>query len=276
MTLPMLDPASFPAYMAPPPAMYLRTQNAVRWLSSDEPKTFEGMIEAKHSTEVLLAERVLDDLVAAALDSDKASTRQAATVLERWDRRVDAGSEGAVLFAWWVQAWLAGANTDARIQSRFAVPWSPEEPLSTPRGIADPAYAVTALESAIGAVVAAADRMEAAWGDVARLRMGELDLPANGGPDYPMGLLRTVDFAPIEGDPRHFEAHYGDSYVAAVEFSDPVRARVLLSYGNATQPGSPHRGDQLALFADKALRPAWLTRTEIEANLASREALAPD
>ena len=33
-----------------------------------------------------------------------------------------------------------------------------------------------------------------------------------------------------------------------------------MSYGNATQPGSSHRGDQLELFAKKELRPAWRTR----------------
>jgi acyl-homoserine-lactone acylase len=65
----------------------------------------------------------------------------------------------------------------------------------------------------------------------------------------------------------------GDSYVAAVEFSNPVRARVLLTYGNATQPGSPHVGDQMELFSKKQLRPAWRKRAEIEANLESREVI---
>jgi len=57
----------------------------------------------------------------------------------------------------------------------------------------------------------------------------------------------------------------------AVEFSNPVRARVLLSYGNASQPGSPFIGDQLELFSQKELRPVWRTREKIEANLESRE-----
>ena len=65
----------------------------------------------------------------------------------------------------------------------------------------------------------------------------------------------------------------GDSYIAAVEFGEPVRAQVLMTYGNATQPGSPHIGDQLALSAKGELRPAWRTREEIEANLEAREVL---
>jgi acyl-homoserine-lactone acylase len=47
----------------------------------------------------------------------------------------------------------------------------------------------------------------------------------------------------------------------------------LLSYGNATQPHSPHVYDQLELFARKQLREAWLTRPEIEAHLELREVL---
>lgn len=66
----------------------------------------------------------------------------------------------------------------------------------------------------------------------------------------------------------------GDSFVAAVEFPDPARARALLAYGNATQPGSPQAGDQLELFAKKELRPVWRTREEIEAHLERREVLA--
>jgi len=48
---------------------------------------------------------------------------------------------------------------------------------------------------------------------------------------------------------------------------------VLLTYGNASQPGSPHVGDQLALFARKEMRQAWRTREEIEAHLEARELL---
>jgi acyl-homoserine-lactone acylase len=42
---------------------------------------------------------------------------------------------------------------------------------------------------------------------------------------------------------------------------------VLTTYGNATQSGSPHNGDQLALLSRKEMRPAWRTRAEIEAHL---------
>ena len=55
--------------------------------------------------------------------------------------------------------------------------------------------------------------------------------------------------------------------------SPPIRAQTLLMYGNASQPGSPHIGDQLELSARKEMRPVWRMRVEVEAHLESREVL---
>jgi len=71
------------------------------------------------------------------------------------------------------------------------------------------------------------------------------------------------------------EDNSGDSWIAAVEFGESTDARVLLSYGNATQPGSAHVGDQLPLLMKGEVRPAWRTGTEIEANLEVREFVGP-
>jgi acyl-homoserine-lactone acylase len=43
-----------------------------------------------------------------------------------------------------------------------------------------------------------------------------------------------------------------------------------MSYGNSSQPGSPHQTDQLPYLTRKELRTAWRTRSEIEANLESK------
>jgi acyl-homoserine-lactone acylase len=100
-----------------------------------------------------------------------------------------------------------------------------------------------------------------------RLRVGEYDLPGNGGGD-PNGVFRVAWYVP-DGNGT-YELMGGDSWVAVIEFSTPLKARVLVGQGNATQPGSPHVGDQLALFAAKQLREPWLTRDAIEANLEDR------
>jgi acyl-homoserine-lactone acylase len=58
-----------------------------------------------------------------------------------------------------------------------------------------------------------------------------------------------------------------------VEFSQPVQAKTMVTYGNASQPRSPHVGDQVDLAAKGELRPVWRARQEIEANLELRESI---
>jgi len=65
----------------------------------------------------------------------------------------------------------------------------------------------------------------------------------------------------------------GETYVAIIEFGDRPKAKALLTYGNATQKGNPHIGDQLDLFAQKKLRPVWYERAEVEANVEEKEVI---
>jgi acyl-homoserine-lactone acylase len=259
-----VDPEKFPSYMAPR-GMSFRAQHSARLLEADDKISFDEFVQYKHSTRLELADRVLDDLLAAAKQGGELAQR-AAAVLEKWDRATDAESRGAVLFrAFWQQ--LTRRAAGARI---FAVPWDEKSPRATPRGLVDPATAVAALEAAAQQVESAFGSLDIAWGDVNRLRGGGVDLPANGGPSA-LGTFRVVGFQPARDG--KFAAASGDSYVAVVEFASPVRARALVSYGNSSQPGSPHAADQFPLFAKKELRPVWRTRKEIEAHIESRESL---
>jgi acyl-homoserine-lactone acylase len=86
-----------------------------------------------------------------------------------------------------------------------------------------------------------------------------------------MGVFRVLYYAPAKDG--KWAAAAGDSYYAAIEFGPTIRAKVLLAYGNATQPGSPHVGDQLKLFARKEMRDMWRTRSEVEAHLELRETI---
>ncbi|NEU77366.1 acylase, partial [Hassallia byssoidea VB512170] len=85
-------------------------------------------------------------------------------------------------------------------------------------------------------------------------------------------FLSIVCETPLNSKNAHFQAVAGDSFVAAIEFSNPVKAMALTSYGNASQPSSPHVGEQLQMFAHKQLRPVWRESKEIQAHLAERTA----
>lgn len=271
---PALEPNEFPADVTAGPMFWARGQRSARMLAEDDQITFDELVAYKHSTRVELADLILDDLVLAAREHGGPLARKAADVLESWDRAVDAQSRGAVLFLAWGREVFNDLQSfrGRRPAPLFSTPWSLDAPFTTPDGLADPAKAARALETAARKVEAGHGALDVAWGDVFRLRGNGLDLPANGAGD-PWGIFRATFYQPA-GDGL-FVAGGGDTYVAAVEFADPVRARVLLTYGNATQPHSPHRYDQLELYSRKELRKAWLTRAEVEAHLESRDVLSP-
>ena len=261
-----LDPARYPPYLATRP-MSLRAQRSVAMLEADQSISFDELVAYKHSTRMELADRVLDELLPAAAASGGAAAREAAAVLERWDRTADAESRGAVLFVEWWRALGQRTRAGAGVWSS---PWSASSPRTTPNALADVAGAVAALEAAAATTARRFGAIDVKWGDVYRARRDGVELPANGSSGT-YGVFRVVGY---EADgPNRYRAVGGDSYVAAIEFSSPVRAASIIASGNASRAGSPHRTDQLGLFSAKQLKPVWRTRAEILAHLELREDL---
>lgn len=266
-----IDPKAYPTYMAPQ-SMSFRAQRSAKLAESNPNITLEMFTTNKMSTRMELADRLLDELLTAAKAAGAAggpSLTEAIAVLEKWDRCADADSRGAVLF----EAWFRRLSRTGNI---FAKPWSAAEPRTTPSGLANPTAAVTALAGAANDVKQLWGSIDVAWGVVHRLRIGTYDVPANGGPGD-LGIFRVVGYEDergATGPARKQIGISGDSYVGIVEFTPTgPRASTLITYGNATQPGSPHVGDQLTLFAEKKLKPVWRTRAEVERNLEKKETI---
>jgi acyl-homoserine-lactone acylase len=229
--------------------------------------TWEKLIADKHSTHLELADRVVDDLVAAAETHGTPLAKQAAAVLKAWDRRAENDSRGTLLFEAFALKFLGPALAN---RNDFAIALNWREPFATPRGLKDPAKAATQLDEAATETVKRYGALDAPWGEFRRLKIGKTDLPANGA-DGNLGAFRVMRFAPTAKGAATQRAVFGDTFVALVEFGDPLRAQVLTSYGNSSQPGSPHNDDQLPLLTAKQLRPALLKRAEVEGNLESRD-----
>ncbi len=263
-TIPLaLDADEYPPYMAPR-RMSFRPQRSARMLYEDENITFDELLSYKLSTRMELADRVLDDLFAAIGDAASDLAKEAKGVLENWDRQANPDSKGALLF----YAWANRMNFNN--PAAFATPWTVEDPLNTPDGLADPAQAVAALEGAAEQIQQAFGSLDAPWGAGYRIKRGSYDLPGNGA-DGSVGIFRVA----WPGNFRDGKYYIGggDSWVAVIEFGDEVKAKVLLSYGNSSQPGSPHNGDQLQLFSDLEMRDAYLYRKDVEAHATTTEKL---
>jgi acyl-homoserine-lactone acylase len=246
--------------------MAFRPQRSALMLLGDSSITYEELSTYKHSTRMAAADRLLDDLIPAARASGDADAARAADVLDAWDRTADAASRGGILFL----AWLERFRDEG---GGWATPWSADDPVGTPDGLADPDAAVRLLADAARKVKERYGALDVAWGDVHHARVGEHEVVASGAPGDPGGVFRVAGYRE-DAEGRQWVVA-GDSYYALLEFApEGVRAQVLLAYGNASQPGSPHVGDQLELYGEKRMRTPWRTRADIEAHLESRTDLS--
>ena len=260
-----VDPSDVPAYMTPrtprPSVRMFRPQRSVEMVAGDSSITFAELQDYKNDTRMLAADRLLDDLLPAARQSGREWARRAAEVLADWNRTADAESQGSVLFASWLRAMVEEGEP-------FETPYRPSAPRTTPDGLADPKAAVQTLGEVAQNVESQYDSLTVSWGTVHRLVGPNGAYPASGGNGL-FGLFRALWFDDSEKGRRR--AVGGDSYVAITEFTeDGPRAKAVLPYGNASQPGSPHRGDQLQLYAEKEMRPVWLSRDSVRAHLERR------
>ena len=266
-TYPMvLDPKSFAAYIAPAPGLTQRAQRSIRLLSQPGKITFADLTAMKLSTRSEIADHFVDDLVAAARGGASATVREAAEILASWDRQGETTSDGTFLFFRFIQA----AGSAFQNIGGYAVPADPAQPLTTPRGFADPARAVQLLETEARRLETEYDTMHVLWGDVIRLRRGSLDLPGNGIPGT-LGGIRTIATGPYVNGKAQIQG--GDTFYAVIEFQKqgPPSGEALLGYGNWSRVGSIHAEDQLALASQKKMRPIVRTRQEIERQLESRK-----
>ena len=167
----------------------------------------------------------------------------------------------------------------------FATPAAIDKPLTTPVGIMDPKAAAEMLDAAAAAVEKQFGALDKPWGEFLRLQINaqspgaaaaanrgtpvdRIDLPGNGGPGA-IGIFRVVTPGPIQ-DGTATPVH-GDGFTLAVQFSQPMKVKALVSYGDCSQPGCKHHTDQLPLFEQKQWRDVWRTHLDVEAHFERRE-----
>lgn len=237
-----------------------RSQMSLTLVHGDAKLSLEDVVELKHSPRMLVAERVMDELLAAIGESGIASEgklAQALRVLERWDRTAAADSRGGVLFYAWENQYRQAIDTAHFFRER----WTPERPMETPVGIGSPDEAVKAFERAVAWMDEHDWAYDMKWGDAFRVIRGKVDEPVSGCPGS-LGCFRTLSFG---RDPSgRFAANTGDAWVLAVEFGETPRAYTVLAYGQSDQEGHVHYDDQAAMFARGQMKPVRFTREDVE------------
>jgi acyl-homoserine-lactone acylase len=215
------------------------------------PVTMQAVQAQLFANRNTMAQMVLPDLLKACdAGAPNPDAGEGCKVLATWDRTNNLEARGAHLFReFWRRAMA--------VPGVYRLPFDPKQPVATPAGLkmTDTAVAAKVWESltqAVDAVRKAGFALDAPLGTVQWPLITEERIPLHGGDEFE-GVLNNVgnQFAPGI-NAKGLRIDYGSSYIQTVTFDErgPV-AQAILTYGQSTDPASPHATDQLHLFSLK-------------------------
>ncbi|MFC7818542.1 penicillin acylase family protein [Streptomyces sp. NPDC057367] len=189
--------------------------------------------------------------------------REACQVLADWDRTVDTGSRGALLFD---RFWRALTKTVPAGQL-WKVPFSPADPVGTPHTLntGAPGF-TTALADAVGELRAAGIPLDSRLGEHQFVVRGGKRIAVGGGTES-LGVWNKIEPVWDPAGGGYTEVTTGSSYIQAVGWDGsrcPV-ARTLLAYSQSSDPASRHHADQTRLFSAER----WVTSRFCERDIRS-------
>ena len=246
-TSPLLQESDFVPGIAPRADQVndLRAVISHEFFKRNEKVSPEQLLELKYGKRSVLADLVLDELLAAAAGEE--DLQEAVEVLRSWDRQMNHDSQGYLLM--WVWAQL---NAPKMVAQTFWADWTPGE---LPTGLADVAAGVEALRNGVQLLTVLGVPLTASLGQIATFGTDDegTPIPADGGAQI-LGALKCMEVLPTAAG---LEPLIGDTWVSRIELrpdGEPI-ADSLLVYGNTTEPGAPPSKSQYRLWADDQLRP---------------------
>ncbi|MBL8266349.1 acylase [Steroidobacter sp.] len=208
---------------------------------------------------------VCSDTRPVVLDGKSVSVAEACAVIAKWDGKANLDSIGVFLAMKWIRGFAMEGGTVAK--DIWAVPFSAQDPVNTPRGIKlrDPAT-LAKMRAALARAVLEA---QAAGIDPAK-PWGEIQIADFGGRLTPMHGADSADvYNLIRGDARdgNLRVRFGSSYIQVVQFEDDgPRVEAFLTYSQSTDPASPHFSDQTPRFGELGWIPLPFTEAQIKAD----------
>ena len=246
----------------PKPRLRVRSQHSLALIDNEKKFSLEEVVDMKYSMKMVAADRLKGELIN--LIEKDSNYKDVGSYLRKWDNTSAAESQGSVLFNEWFWYYRSLVGAD----SLYREPWEWDKPMSTPYGINKPDSAVKAMVMAIDTLESKYGSYELAWGDVYRVRRGDVDVPVGGGSGT-LGNFRVIYFGPEEEDKKR-RVIGGDGWVFAVEFGKEIKAYSVLAYGQSNNPDSPNFDDQAKLFAENKMKKVAFSEADIKKKLVKK------
>jgi acyl-homoserine-lactone acylase len=268
-------PEDYPAYMANNPESF-RGVHAVQVLQGVDDFTVESLLDAAYDPtltafEVLIPRLELLTAVPTRPDSPMTISSQALEyidLLREWDYQYSLESTETSLAVFWAQNLLEAVRADAAAQGINVYDYMVNN--ATDRQV------LNALRSAAETLENDFGDWQVPWGEINRYQRLTGDLVQDFDDDAPSipvpfasgrwGSLASFGARTYPGTRRMYGTS-GNSFVAAVEFGERVRARAITVGGLSNDPDSPHFDDQAQMYAEGEFRDVLFYPEDITANL---------
>nr|AKB95187.1 peptidase S45 [uncultured bacterium] len=196
-------------------------------------------------------------------------------------------SLAAELFREWLTAYAY--NDMLNKSSLFAIPFDVNDPVNTPRGVADKTVAQTKLAHAVTVLNRAGLALNSTLADAQfafrsgtniavpggnrHERVANLMLAGSGDwRGYEVGATKIKGSSSLTD--KGYPVVHGSSFLLCLSFTDDgPHAEAVLAYSQSGDPTSEHYTDQTRMFAKEQLRPVLFRKQDIEANEISSKVL---
>jgi acyl-homoserine-lactone acylase len=261
-----------PTYMLPD-GHTPRAVHAVRVLTPLKNATMDDVIKASYDAYLPSGERFIPSLIASynstANDSLKAKLAQPIETLKKWDFKTDTNSVATTLTVHWLEKII---QLD---MARLAKPATTEEQYSLTNGAAvttefiSPLEQLTALAQVVSELEKEFGTWQIGWGADNRFQRTTDKEPSDdklswGVPATP-GFMGSLNAYVSKKSPKTHKRYgiTGNTFVAAVEFGDKLRAKTILTGGASSDPASPHYLDQVKGYIDGTYKEIYFYKDDV-------------
>ncbi|MEL6559222.1 MAG: acylase [Bacteroidota bacterium] len=258
----------YPYYMSTAPENF-RGVHAIKLLKNSSNMTLDKLIEVAYDPYLPAFEKVIPGVIEAydRYGSGYAKVKGAIDVLREWDLKTGKESVGMSLAHYYGMQLRQNAKIPDGLRGMnrfhyFGISLPEKERLK------HFSASVDQLENDFGS-------WNTPWGEINRFQRvdGAIDLQFDdNAPSIAVGLTTgrwgALAAYGMRGnqDVKKIYGTRGNSFVAAVEFGDKLKAKSLLAGGQSGDPESPHFYDQAQRYADGEFKDVFFYREDVEKN----------
>jgi len=231
-----------------------RGVHAIGLLKDKKDYTLDGLIALAHDPYLPAFEALIPGLVKAYYEYDDRNPklREAMAILADWDFRTSKESVAMTLAHFYgTRYYQEGEYPKRMIPMERVRYWGSKSPNGEKLRI---------FEAVVDQLTADFGTWNIPWGEVNRYQRlnGDIRQPFDDSkPSIPIGFasgrwgaLAAYGARYSSENAKKLYGTRGNSFVAAVEFGEKVKAKTILAGGQSGEPNSPHFGDQIQKYAD--------------------------